>query len=119
MSVNESALKQNGERNSSIDYSIIVKTSSFQKLLHEKRNFIIPWSIFFLVFYFTLPILTAYTSLLSGNAFAGISWAWVFAFAQFIMTWGLCIIYTNRAAKFDQSVEEIKQVAAQLKEEQG
>lgn len=119
MSVNESALKQSEERNLSIDYSKVVQTSSFQKLLHEKRDFIIPWSIFFLVFYFTLPILTAYSSVLNGNAFAGISWAWVFAFAQFIMTWALCIIYTKRAAEFDQSVEEIKQAAAQLKGEQG
>ncbi|XJZ27221.1 DUF485 domain-containing protein [Bacillota bacterium Lsc_1132] len=114
MAVNENALKYEGQKNFSLDYTEIVQSSSFQQLLQEKRNFIVPWSIFFLVFYFTLPILTAYTSILKSNAFGSISWGWVFAFAQFIMTWALCMIYTKRAAKFDQSVEEIKQ-AAKLK----
>lgn len=111
MAVNENALKNDGSDTPPIDYSKIVQSSSFQKLLREKRNFIVPWSIFFLVFYFTLPVLTAYSSVLKETAFAAISWAWVFAFAQFIMTWALCIIYTKRAAKFDESVEEIKQTA--------
>jgi uncharacterized membrane protein (DUF485 family) len=92
-----------------IDYCKIAQSSTFQKLLREKRNFILPWSLFFMVFYFSLPILTAYTHVLNKPAIASISWAWVFAFAQFVMTWSLCIIYTKRAAKFDKSVEEIKE----------
>ncbi len=111
MAVNEKDLQYGGNHNSALDYTEIVQSTSFQQLLREKRNFIVPWSIFFLVFYFTLPILTAYTSVLKSNAFGSISWGWVFAFAQFIMTWALCMIYTKRAAKFDQSVEEIKQAA--------
>lgn len=109
MAKNENALKSAAHDPASIDYSKIVQSPSFQQLLRQKRNFIIPCSIFFLVFYFTLPILTSYSSVLNKTAFGSISWAWVFGFAQFIMTWALCIIYTNRAAKFDQTVETIKQ----------
>lgn len=107
MSTNESALQEN--RENSVDYSMIVQSSSFQQLLREKRRFIIPWSIFFLVFYFSLPILTAFSSILNKIAFGAISWAWIFGSAQFIMTWVLCIHYTRRAARFDQTVESIKQ----------
>ena len=109
---NENAVQSSIKDPALIDYSKIVQSSSFQQLLREKRNFIIPWSIFFLVFYFTLPILTAYSSVLNELAFGSISWAWVFGSAQFIMTWALCIIYTNRAARFDQTVTAIKQSAA-------
>jgi uncharacterized membrane protein (DUF485 family) len=112
LNINENALQESIQDPAAIDYSKIVQSSSFQQLLREKRNFIIPFSIFFLVFYFTLPILTAYTKVLNNTAFGSISWAWVFGFAQFIMTWALCMIYTKRASKFDKTVETIKQTAA-------
>lgn len=95
-----------------INYTKVVQTSAFRQLLREKRNFILPFSLFFLAFYFTLPILTAYTTVLNQPAFASMTWAWVFAFAQFVMTWTLCILYTRRASKFDQFVETIKKEAA-------
>ena len=106
MAMRQSALEKGVQE---LNYSEIAQTSAFQKLLRDKRNFILPMSLFFMIFYFTLPILTAYTSFLTKPAFGPVSWAWVFAFAQFIMTWALCHIYMNRAAKFDQAVEEIKE----------
>ena len=109
MAMSQSALKEAIETKNSLDYSQIAKSSSFQRLLREKHNFIVPWSLFFMIFYFTLPVLTAYSTILNKPAIGSISWAWVFASAQFIMTWALCIIYTNRAAKFDKTVEEIKE----------
>jgi uncharacterized membrane protein (DUF485 family) len=90
-------------------YAEIVKSRKFQELLRSKKAFILPYSIFFFVFYFTLPILTSYFTFLNKPAIGAISWAWLFAFAQFIMTWALCIIYTKRSEKFDEMVEEIKQ----------
>jgi uncharacterized membrane protein (DUF485 family) len=90
-------------------YSEIVKSSKFQELFRSKKAFILPYSIFFFVFYFTLPIMTSYFTFLNTPAIGPISWAWIFAFAQFIMTWTLCIIYTKRSVKFDEMVEQIKQ----------
>ena len=112
MNHNETVLQDSTKDGTELDYSKIVQSSSFQQLLREKRKFIIPWSIFFLVFYFTLPILTSYSSVLNKTAFGSISWAWVFGGAQFIMTWALCIIYTKRASRFDRTVETIKESAA-------
>ncbi|SFA55593.1 Uncharacterized membrane protein, DUF485 family [Parageobacillus thermantarcticus] len=99
------------EERAAMDYSQIVQSSSFQHLMREKKNFILPSTLFFLVFYFALPILTSYSNVLNASAIGPISWAWVFAFAQFIMTWALCTIYSKRAAKFDEIVERIKQEA--------
>jgi uncharacterized membrane protein (DUF485 family) len=89
------------------DYSAIVQSSEFQQLLKEKKKFIIPFTLFFLVFYFTLPIMTSYSSVLNHSFYGHITWAWVFAFAQFIMTWALCMIYSKKAARFDRLSEEV------------
>ncbi len=93
----------------SIDYAAVSRSAAFQELLKRKKAFILPYSIFFFVFYFTLPIMTSYFQVLNRPAFGAITWAWVFAFAQFIMTWVLCIIYTKRSEEFDRMVEQIKQ----------
>lgn len=103
------ALKEFSSQQRTIDYSKVVQSASFQQLMREKRGFILPFSLFFLAFYFTLPILTSYSTVLNTPAFGSISWAWVFAFAQFIMTWVLCMLYSKRAARFDEIVEKMKQ----------
>lgn len=107
MSANEKAYRGELEQSTELDYSKIAQSTSFKKLLSEKRSFILPMSLFFLVFYFSLPIMTAYSDVLNEMAFGDISWAWVFASAQFIMTWAFCGVYSNKARKFDQAVESI------------
>jgi len=108
---NTVSAQKNVASRQSTDYAAIIQSESFQELLRRKKAFILPSSIFFFVFYFSLPILTSYFTVLNTKAVGAISWAWVFAFAQFIMTWGLCILYTRRAKKFDVLVEKIKQEA--------
>jgi uncharacterized membrane protein (DUF485 family) len=93
--------------NSESDYTSIVQSSSFQALLSEKKKFIIPLTIFFFCFYFALPIMTSYSTLLNNKFIGNISWAWVFAFLQFIMTWGLCMLYSKKAAKFDEMANQV------------
>ncbi|SDX17896.1 Uncharacterized membrane protein, DUF485 family [Marininema mesophilum] len=97
------------------DYKKIVRSPLFQELLQKKRKFIIPTTIFFFVFYFSLPVLTSYTTVLNKSAIGPISWAWVFAFAQFAMTWGLCLLYSSKAKTFDTIVEQIKKVGGEDK----
>jgi len=90
-----------------IDYESIASSSKFRELISTKKKFIISGSIFFLVFYFALPILTSYTTILNKKAFGEISWAWVFAFLQFIMTWVLCTMYVKKSATFDKLADEV------------
>lgn len=95
------------DKNTQLNYEEIVQKPKFKKLMDNKKKFIVPYTIFFLVFYFSLPILTSYTNILNKPAIGDISWVWIFALAQFIMTWTLCIIYVRRFARFDEDAEDI------------
>jgi uncharacterized membrane protein (DUF485 family) len=88
-------------------YSEIVRSTYFKQLMEEKKRFILPMTLFFLLFYFSLPVLTAYSDVLNNKVIGDISWAWIFAFAQFIMTWALCMIYTKKAKRFDELAEKV------------
>ena len=96
-----------------VNWSQIANSSEFKSLLSAKKKFIVPNVIFFFIFYITLPISTAYFTFLNEKAIGALNWAYVFAFAQFAMTWILCMTYTKKANKFDQQVEQIKQQALQ------
>ncbi|GIM44788.1 membrane protein [Collibacillus ludicampi] len=95
------------------EWERIVHSSAFQELIRKKRAFIIPAMIFFMVFYFVLPILTAFTTVLNKKAIGAINWAYLYAFAQFIMTWGLSHLYMKKANQFDELSERVKREAAQ------
>ncbi|MGN7454096.1 DUF485 domain-containing protein [Paenibacillus pasadenensis] len=98
---------------SKLTYTDVAHSDSFRRLLRKKKQFLLPMSVFFLAFYFTLPLLTAFSTVLNEPAVGPVSWAWLLASAQFIMTWALCIIYTRRAARFDEMVEAIKAEVAE------
>jgi uncharacterized membrane protein (DUF485 family) len=97
----------------------VERTSAFKELMQRKRAFILPAMIFFFVFYFTLPFLTAFTTVLNATAFGPISWAYVYAFAQFVMTWGLAYAYIGQANKWDDLVDDARREAAQGNSEGG
>jgi uncharacterized membrane protein (DUF485 family) len=92
-----------------IDYTKIAQSKEFKQLLEEKKKFIMPLSIFFFCFYIALPIMTSYSKVLNTPAVADITWAWIFAFAQFVMTWGLCMLYSKKASSFDRLSEKVLQ----------
>ncbi|OZU87553.1 hypothetical protein CIL03_15790 [Virgibacillus indicus] len=94
-------------REDEIDFVEVEKSSQFKSFMEGKRKFIIPMSIFFLVFYFLLPLFTSYTTFLNTPVFGDITWVWVFAFAQFVMVWVLSTIYVKRAASFDDEADQI------------
>lgn len=100
---------QNTKINHEGDYTSIVQSSSFQTLLSEKKKFIVPITIFFFCFYFALPVLTSYTTVLNHKFIGSITWAWVFAFLQFVMTWVLCMLYSKKATRFDDLANKVIQ----------
>ncbi|AIF44109.1 DUF485 domain-containing protein [Virgibacillus sp. SK37] len=103
----ESGVKKSEGDQSSTVYERVSESRSFKKLIRERKKFIIPLTVFFLLFYFALPVLTSYSTILNSPAVGEISWAWVFAFAQFIMTWVLCIVYVKKSASFDKQSKRI------------
>jgi len=94
--------------NDSTPYSEIAQSPRFQALLARKKQFLIPLSAFFFVFYFALPVMTSYfPSVVNIRAIGAITWAWLFAFAQFVMIWTLCALYVKKAASFDADAEAV------------
>lgn len=73
-----------------------VNEAFYQVMVAERRKLIMPLTGFVLVFYFILPVLTNFTSALDGVAFSGITWAFVYAFAQFFMVVIVTTIYRRR-----------------------
>ncbi|MDS9472938.1 DUF485 domain-containing protein [Sporosarcina pasteurii] len=96
-----------GQNEKTVDYAKIIQTDEFKSLVKRKKKFAIPYVIFFFVVFFTLPILTSYTSILEARAIGWMTWTWVYAFGIFIMVWVLTSIYMNKAKEFDENVEEI------------
>ncbi|UOY93402.1 DUF485 domain-containing protein [Ectobacillus sp. JY-23] len=90
-----------------VNYTAVANSADFQRLLQAKKRFIIPMSLFFFCFYIALPLMTSYSKILNTSALGDITWAWVFAFAQFIMTWALCMIYSKKATSFDKMSDRI------------
>jgi uncharacterized membrane protein (DUF485 family) len=91
----------------------VERTSAFKELMRKKKAFIIPATIFFLVFYFGLPILAAFTTVLNFNVVGAITGAYVYAFAQFAMTWILMHLYVSRANRWDNIIDRARQEAAE------
>lgn len=89
------------------DYVKVTGSRQFKSLMNRRKRFIVPMTIFFLAFYFLLPILTSYSTILNTPAFGDISWAWIYGLAQFIMTWVLCILYVKKSASFDKQADQI------------
>ena len=95
------------------EWSRVAQTSAFHELMQKKKAFIIPATIFFMVFYFGLPVLAAYTTVLNFTVVGSITGAYVYAFAQFAMTWILMHLYVNRANKWDGIIDRARQEAAE------
>lgn len=91
----------------------VARTSAFQELMQRKKRFIIPATVFFLVFYMGLPVLAGFTTVLNAPLVGALTWAWVYALAQFVMTWTLMHLYVSRANKWDDIVDQVRSQTAQ------
>jgi uncharacterized membrane protein (DUF485 family) len=81
----------------------IAALPEYQELLRAKRNFIVPATIFFVVYYFLLPVLVGYApEFMKQEVWGKANLAYVFGFSQFIMAWILAAIYVKVAAGWDR-----------------
>ncbi|MEP6821470.1 MAG: DUF485 domain-containing protein [Chthoniobacterales bacterium] len=90
------------------DWSKIAASVAFKDLLKAKRRFIIPATMFFLVYYFALPYLVGYhPELMERKVWHEVNWAYLFALSQFAMAWGLAALYVVKAAGWDRKARAI------------
>ena len=86
----------------------IAAMSTFRALLVAKQRFIIPATLFFLVYYFALPLLVGYAPQMMETKLVGVvNLAYVFALSQFFMAWILAAFYLRAAKRFDAMAAEV------------
>lgn len=100
-------LEETPELQKGVPYHSLVKTKEFQELVKRKRSFIVSTTVFFLIFYFTLPILAAYTKVLHTEVIGTITGAWLFAFLQFLVVWICGFVYVKKSEKYDNLAKAI------------
>ena len=101
------------------EWVAVERTPSFQEYARKRKAFLIPATIFFMVFFFGLPILASFTTVLNARAIGPLTWAYVYGFAQFAMTWIMMHLYVNRANKWDNLVVKARREAAEAAEQEG
>jgi uncharacterized membrane protein (DUF485 family) len=95
------------------DWTAIESTPAFRELVASKRRFIVPATVFFIVYYFALPILVGYfPEAMSRDVFGKVNVAYLFALSQFLMAWVVMALYVRRARSFDAQEHAIVERAA-------
>jgi uncharacterized membrane protein (DUF485 family) len=90
------------------DWQAIENDPDFRALVAAKRAFIIPATIFFIVYYFALPVLVGYFPEFVDRPVIGkINIAYLFALSQFFMAWTVMWLYVRKAREFDTAAEKI------------
>jgi uncharacterized membrane protein (DUF485 family) len=80
----------------------IAETEDFKDLMAAKARFIVPATVFFVVYYFALPVLVGYAPKFMSRRVAGVlNIAYLFALSQFFMAWILAGLYVRAAGRFD------------------
>lgn len=86
----------------------IAGSPDFRSLLLAKKRVIVGATLFFLAYYFALPVLSGYLPELMGKqVFGPFSLAYLFALSQFPMAWAVAAFYLRAASGFDRQAESI------------
>ena len=86
-----------------VDWEKLAASERFRALIKAKRRFIIPAMIFFVVYYFALPVLIGYAKpFMETRVLGPVNLAYLFALSQFFMAWIIAALYVKAAARFDR-----------------
>lgn len=97
----------NGDK-PTVNWDQIEAQPAFRNLLAKKARFIIGSTIFFVIYYFALPVLVGwFPDLMKKQVIGKINLAYLFALSQFFMAWALAAIYVRKAAVWDKEAADI------------
>jgi uncharacterized membrane protein (DUF485 family) len=93
---------------SQTEWDRIAASQEFKDLMATKKIFIVPAFIFFVVYYFALPILVGYApQFMSTKVIGNVNLAYLFALSQFFMAWTIAWLYVKAAGDFDKLAKDI------------
>lgn len=91
-----------------VDWNRVAASEAFQKLNRAKRRFVIPMTVFFVVYYFALLVLVGwFPGLMETKVWGAVNLAYLFALSQFFVAWGIAGLYLVAAGRFDRMADEI------------
>ena len=94
----------------------IAESKAFQDLMATKKTFIVPAFIFFVVYYFALPVLVGYApQFMSTKVIGEVNLAYLFALSQFFVAWIIAGLYVRAANNFDRLAKDILDKAEDAK----
>lgn len=85
------------------NWDAIAADPDFIALLKSKAAFIVPATIFFIIYYFALPIGVGWLpGLMETRIWGDVNLAYLFALSQFFMAWILAFMYVAVAKGWDE-----------------
>ncbi|MBI4471513.1 MAG: DUF485 domain-containing protein [Acidobacteria bacterium] len=90
------------------DWDRVFSSNEFKALVRAKLRIVLPATIFFIIYYFALPILVGYApQFMSRKIFGNVNIAYIFALSQFFMAWIIAAIYLRAASRLDRMAKSI------------
>jgi uncharacterized membrane protein (DUF485 family) len=81
----------------------LAHSAEFRQLLASKAAFLIPACVFFVIYYFALPVMIGYfPEVMKKPVWGKVNWAYLFALSQFLVAWALAFLYLHKAAQWDR-----------------
>ena len=90
-----------------VNWEAVADTDEFRELLRAKARFIVPATIFFIVYYFALPVLVGFFPDSMKGMIGPVNVAYVFALSQFFVAWAIAWAYTRTAARWDAASDAL------------
>src|SRR6266480_6722657 len=89
-------------------------TDEFRQLVSARLRFVLPATVFFLVYYFLLPLLNGLApSFMRTDVVGHVNIAYLFALSQFFVAWLLAFFYIRRAnGLFDRLAATVRERAS-------
>jgi len=90
------------------EWDKIAASQQFKDLMATKKMFIVPAFIFFVVYYFALPVLVGYApNFMATKVMGNVNIAYLFALSQFFVAWIIAGLYVKAANDFDRLSKDI------------
>jgi uncharacterized membrane protein (DUF485 family) len=101
-----------------VDWDGIERSDEFRELVKKRRSFVVPATIFFLVYYMGFIVVAGYApDFMAESVYQGLTVGYCYALTQFVMVFVLGIWYLRKADKeFDPLSDAV--AAAGLADEQ-
>jgi uncharacterized membrane protein (DUF485 family) len=95
------------------EWDRVAGTKAFKDLMATKKVFIVPAFVFFIVYYFALPVLVGYAPQFMSTKVGKVNLAYLFALSQFFVAWTIAWLYMKAADDFDKLAKDIVEQAEQ------